>query len=143
MHTLDATTQFARHIQSGPEMHKTHRSPFPACNVRRHNEDVVTDTVFGDVPAVDSGGMKCAQVFVGRKTLVVDIHGMKSKSQFVHTLLDNIHRRGAMDRLIGDHATEALSQRVLDILHHLVIDSWCSEPKKQKQNFVARCHTCL
>ena len=45
MHTLDATTQFARHIQSGPEMHKTHRSPFPACNVRRRNEAVATDTV--------------------------------------------------------------------------------------------------
>jgi hypothetical protein len=63
---------------------------------------------------------------------------MKSKSQFVNTLLDNIRRRGAMDRLIRDHAAEALSQRVLDVLRHLVINSWCSEPKNQKQNFAER-----
>ena len=31
------------------------------------------DTVFADTPAVDSGGMKCAQVFVGCKTLVVEV----------------------------------------------------------------------
>ena len=138
MHTLDATTQFARHIQSGPEMHKTHRSPFPACNVRRRNEPVATDTVFGDVPAVDTGGMQCAQVFVGRKTLVVDIYGMKTKSQFVNTLLDNIRQCGAMDCLITDHAAEAMSQRVMDVLRHLLIDSWTSEPHQQRQNFAER-----
>ena len=43
MHTLDATTQFACHIESGPDMYKTHHSPFPACNVRHRKEDVATD----------------------------------------------------------------------------------------------------
>ena len=110
----------------------------PACNVRCRNEAVATDTVFGDVPAVDTGGVKCAQVFIGRKTLVVDIYGMKTKSQFVNTLLDNIRRRGAMDCLISDHAAEAMSQRVLDVLRHLMIDSWTSETHQQQQNFAER-----
>ena len=92
-HTLDATTQYARHIEAGPEMYKSHRSPFPACNVRRRNEPVATDTVEMDVAAIDSGGIKYAQIFVGRKSLVVDIYGMKKSSHFVNTLLDNIRQR--------------------------------------------------
>jgi hypothetical protein len=90
MRTLDATTRYAKRIESGPEMYKTHRSPFPACNVRRRHEPVATDTVYMDTAAVDSGGVRYAQVFVGRKSLVTDIYGMKTQTQFVNTLLDNI-----------------------------------------------------
>ena len=36
-----------------------------------------TDTVFSDTPAVDSG-VKQAQVFVGRDTLVAEAYPMKS-----------------------------------------------------------------
>ena len=43
----------------------------------RH-EPVATDTVFSDTPAVDSG-VKQAQVFVGRDTLVADAYPMKSR----------------------------------------------------------------
>ena len=63
---------------------------------------------------------------------------MKTKSQFVNTLLDNIRQRGAMDCLITDHAAEQMSQRVLDVLRHLLIDSWTSEPHQQRQNFAER-----
>jgi hypothetical protein len=138
MHTLDSTTQYAKHVQAGPEMYKTHRSPFPACNVHRRNEDVATDTVDMGVAAVDSGGITHAQIFIGRKSLVVDIYGMKTSKQFVNTLLDNIRQRGAMDKLISDSAAVEISQRVLDVLRHLMIDSWQSEPYFQKQNFAER-----
>ena len=50
-------------------------------------------------PAVDSG-VKQAQVFVGRDSLVADVYPMKSGKQFVHTLEDNIRRRGAMDKIV-------------------------------------------
>jgi hypothetical protein len=53
------------------------KSRFPACNVKRRNEAVATDTVFSDTPAVDSG-VKAAQIFVGRDSLVVDFYGVKT-----------------------------------------------------------------
>ena len=46
------------------------RSRFPACNVKRRNEPVATDTVFSDTPAVDCG-MTAAQLFVGRESLLL------------------------------------------------------------------------
>jgi hypothetical protein len=61
--TFDVTTQYARGRVS--DTLKQHwRSRFPACNVKRRNEPVATDTVFSDTPAVDSG-VTAAQIFVG------------------------------------------------------------------------------
>jgi hypothetical protein len=71
-------------------MMKTYKSPFPACNVRRCNEAVATDTILSQVPAVDTGGIKVAQIFVGCDTLVCDVYGLRSESQFVNSLLENI-----------------------------------------------------
>ena len=42
-------------------------------NVPRRHEPVATDTIFSDTPAVDSG-VKQAQVFVGRDSLVADVY---------------------------------------------------------------------
>ena len=81
-------------------MKKHLKSRNPALNIPRRHEAVATDTVFSDTPAVDSG-VKQAQVFVGRDTLVADTYPMKSGKQFVNTLEDNIRRRGAMDELLG------------------------------------------
>jgi hypothetical protein len=137
-HTLSSTTQFAHHSLSGPDMYKTIRSPFPACNVHRRNEAVATDTVYSDTKAVDTGGIDSAQIFVGRDSLVVDVYGMKNDKQFVNALLEVIRKRGAMDKLISDSAAVEISTRVLDVLRHLTIDSWQSEPYFQHQNFAER-----
>ena len=67
-----------------------------ALDILRRHEAIATDTVFSDTPAVD-GGVKQAQVFVGRDTLVADAYPMKSGKQFVNTLEDNIRRRGASE----------------------------------------------
>ena len=53
------------------------KSRNPALNIPRRHEAVATDTVFSDTPAVDSG-VKQAQVFVGRDTLVADAYPMKN-----------------------------------------------------------------
>ena len=45
-------------------------------------------------------GVKQAQVFVGRDTLVADAYPMNSGKQFVNTLEGNIRRRGAMDNIL-------------------------------------------
>ena len=39
---------------------------------------------------------------------------MRSGKQFVNTLEDNIHRRGAMDKLISDSAKNEISHKVKD-----------------------------
>jgi hypothetical protein len=131
--TFAVTTQYARGRVS--DTLKQHwRSRFPACNVKRRNEPVATDTVFSDTPAVDNGSI-AAQIFVGRNTLVADAYGIKTDREFVNTLEDNIRERGAMDKLISDGAKAEMSDRVKDILRALVISDWQSEPYHQNQNF--------
>ena len=65
-------------------MKKQLKSRNCALNIPWRHEPVTTDTVFSDAPAVDSG-VKQAQVFVGRDTLVADAYPMKSGKQFVNT----------------------------------------------------------
>jgi hypothetical protein len=131
--TFEVTTQYARGRVS--DTLKQHwRSRFPACNVKRRNEPVATDTIFSDTPAVDSG-VTAAQIFVGRDTLVADCYGLKTDKEFVNTLEDNIRERGAMDKLISDCAKAEMSLRVQQILRALCISAWYSEPYHENQNF--------
>ena len=103
------------------------KSRNPAFNVPRRHEAVATDTVFSDTPAVDSG-VKQAQVFVGRDTLVADAYPMKSGKQFVNTLEDNIRRRGAMDKLLSDCAKTEISNKEMDILRTYHISNGILSP---------------
>ena len=92
--TIDQTTQWVVALDS--LLMKRHlKSRNPALNVPRRHESVATDTIFSDTPAVDSG-VKQAQVFVERDSLVANVYPMKSGKQFVNTLEDNIRRREAM-----------------------------------------------
>ena len=102
-------------------------------NVPRRHESVATDTIFSDTPAVDSG-VKQAQVFVGRDSLVADVYPMKSDKQFVNTLEDNIRRRGVMDKALSDSARNEIYKKVMDILRAYHISNWYSEPYHQNQN---------
>jgi hypothetical protein len=62
--TFEVTTHYTRgRVSDTIERHW--RSRLPACNVKRCNETVATDTVLSDTPAVDSG-VTCAQPFVRR-----------------------------------------------------------------------------
>ena len=130
--TFDITTRWARSIEHLP-FRKHFKSRFPALNVHRRSEAVATDTVYSDTPAVDSGATS-AQIFVGTKSLVTDVYGMKSDKEFVNTLQDNIRRRGAMEKLISDRAQVEISNKVLDILRNYIIDDWQSEPYHEHQN---------
>ena len=135
--TIENTTQHAQNVMAGRHLYKTLRSRFPAFNVWRRNEPVATDTVFAETPAI-GGGQKIAQFFVGRKSLVIDIFGMKTEKEFVNTLLDVIRRRGAMDKLISDSAKVEQSKRVQDVVRMLLIGVWQSEPHHQHQHFGER-----
>ena len=115
--TIDQTTQWGVALDSFP-MKRLLKSRNPALNVPRRHEPVATDTIFSDTPAVDSG-VKQAQVFVARDSLVADVYPMKSGKQFVNTQEDNIRRRGAMDKLLSDSAKTEISKKVLDILRQI------------------------
>ena len=130
--TFKNSTQYAR-IPQSTILKKHYKSPNPALNVQRRNEDVATDTVYSNTPAVDSG-VTAAQIFVGCESMVTDVYGVKTDKQFVKTLEDNIRERGAMTRVISDAAKAETSNKVLDILRTLHIGWWQSEPHQQQQN---------
>ena len=111
--TIDQTTQWGVALDSFP-MKRHLKSRIPAVNVPRRHESVATDTIFSDTPVVDSG-VKQAQGFVGRDSLVADVYPMKSGKQFVNTMEDIIRRRGAMDKLLRDSAKTEISKKVKDI----------------------------
>ena len=131
--TMEQSTQWGVSLPNTFPMKKHLKSRNPALNVPRRHEAVAADTVFSDTPAVDSG-VKQAQVFVVRDTLVADAYPMKSGKQFVNTLEDNIRRRGAMDKLLSDSAKTEISNKVMDILRAYHISNWHSEPYHQNQN---------
>ena len=114
-------------------MRKHFKSRFPAFNIPRHSEEVATDTIFSDTPAIDSG-VTMALIFVGKRTLVTDVYPLKSQKQFFNTLEDNIRFRGAMTKLISDYAKVEISNKVKDILRMYHSSSWNSEPYHQNQN---------
>jgi hypothetical protein len=130
--TFDITTRWAQSIKHHP-FRKHFKSRFPAFNVHRQNKPVATNTVYSDTPAIDSGATS-AQIFVGTKSLVTDVYGMKLDKEFVNTLQDVIRKSGAMEKLISDRAQTELSNNVLDILQNYIIDNWQSEPYHKHQN---------
>ena len=133
--TWENTTQFAANVVSGIHVMKTIKSPYPALNVWRRYEPVATDTIEAGTEAICTNGQKYAQIFIGRKSRVIDVYGMATSAEFVNTLEDVIRKRGAMDKLISDSARVEISRRVQDILRALFIDSWQSEAYFQWQNF--------
>ena len=135
---LEATTQHGKTILATNSIKNALKSRFPANNVRRRHESVCTDMVHSDTPALGSGGLKNAQVYVGRSSLVADAYLFGSAAEFVNTLTDNIRRRGAMDTLISDGHKAQISTRVKEVLRALVIADWQSEPHQPQQHFFER-----
>ena len=103
------------------------KSRNPALNVHRRNEPVATDFIFSNTEAVDNGST-IASLYVGRKTLVADVYPIKSDSQFINTLEDQIRERGAMDVLISDCAQVKISKKIKDLLRGYCIKAYQSEP---------------
>ena len=130
--TFEATTQMGRAILHWP-MRKHYKSRNPALNVSRRAEAVATDTIYSDIPAIN-GGQRYVQLFVGRDSLLTDVYPLKSIKEFVNSLEDNIRYRGAMDRLLSDHAAVEISKKVQDLLRVYRIGNWSSEPHHQHQN---------
>jgi hypothetical protein len=114
-------------------LRKHFKSPNPVVNVQQCDELIAMDTIQSDVPAID-GGEKYAQIFVGTKSLITDVHGMKSPAQFPGILTDEIITRSAPTKLISDSTRVETSKEVHGILRTYGISSWQSEPHQQHQN---------
>ena len=97
------------------------------------SELVATDSIQLDTLAIN-GGETYAQIFVGMRSLITDVYGMKSPAQFPGTLSDNIMQHGAPTKLIRDHAQVEISKHIQEILCTLYIGSWQSEPHYQHQD---------
>jgi hypothetical protein len=137
--TFDATTQCGtRGAKAGFTLQNQIVSPNPVLNLPRRHEDVATDTIYSSTPAVDDGST-AAQFFIGRQSMHRTIRPLgSSDKQFGRTLMDEIRRFGAMDRLISDNAKAQVSVQAKDIMRALMIDDWHSEPHKGNQNFAER-----
>jgi hypothetical protein len=125
--TFKVTTQYAQ-MPLSTLLQKCFKSPNPVVNV-----PVATDTIQSNVPAID-GGEKYVQIFVRMKSLVNDVHGMKSPAQFPGVLTDKIITHGAPTKLISDSTHIETSKEVCGILCTYGISSWQSEPHQQHQN---------
>ena len=131
--TFKSTTQLASAMFNGGTFQQHFKTRFPALNCPRRPEPVATDYIHVGVPAVGNGSTG-AQIFVGTETHVLDVAGVKSNKEFVHTLEDHIRTRGAMDTLVSDSAKNEISRKVKDILRAYRINDWQSEPHHQNQN---------
>ncbi|KAL7578909.1 hypothetical protein ACA910_006884 [Epithemia clementina (nom. ined.)] len=115
-------------------MRKHYKSRNPVLNIPRRSEPVATDTIYSDTPAVCSG-VKSAQFFAGRKTLVCDVYPLQRAKKFINALEDKIRKRGARESLISDRTQVLISKKVDDLLRSLLIKVFSSEPHHQHQNF--------
>jgi hypothetical protein len=126
-HTLKRTTQYARSLNLCGDMRKYFKVQYPAFNVSKRSESVAIDTVYSDTYAVDNGS-KCAHIFIGCDSLVIDVDRRKTDKECINTLEDNIPIQGAMTKLISERATAEISNKIKDILRAYKIDDWQSEP---------------
>ena len=65
---------------------------------------------------------------------------MKTDTQFVNVLQDNIRKWEAMSKLISDRTQVEISNKVQDILRNYLIKDWQSKPHSQHQNAAERCY---
>ena len=96
--------------------HHADQSPYPAHNAWHRHEPVYSDTIYSEVPAIDTNGQTMAQIFIGHESLVIDVCGVSTEKEFVNAFEDITRKRGAMDKLIMDSARVKISRRVHDIL---------------------------
>ena len=107
----------------------------PVFSIPRCSEDVGTDTIFSETPAVDDGSTM-TKFFYGHDTFTCGTYGIKSTKQFINTLSANTRKWGAMITLTSDGGTYDISKGVTNLPHSLFIQDFKSEPYHQQQNKV-------
>lgn len=106
-------------------------------NVFRIQDDLLTDKIYSDTAALN-GGHTEAQVFFGRKSHIIHIEPISNTFLFIKCLQNFVQQWGAPNRLLGDHAGNQASHKVMDYLRLLWIGFWCSEAYYKHQNTFKR-----
>eukprot|EP00536_Pseudo-nitzschia_multiseries_P014547 jgi/Psemu1/39086/gm1.39086_g len=77
--TFNNSTQYGSlSISSDGNIFKRFQSPQPAMNIGPFNDDVLSDVIYSDTPAIN-GGSKLAQVFFGRKSHIIHVEETTSR----------------------------------------------------------------
>ena len=119
---------------------RRHRSPNSAANYYRRSEIDCTNTIFGDVPAVDNGAT-AAQLWVGKTLKFTTVHALKglTEDDIFFTLQDRIRNHGALEHITADNAAAYVAvyrgPKFSKYLRDLWIQLWQSESYKQNQNY--------
>ena len=90
------------------------------------------DTMFAGTTAI--GGFTCAQVLYGTTSRVINVYGMKSKSEFPAVYADFLRNEGIPTVLHWDNAPEEQSQAVTTMNRKYLIKDEYSETDNQQQN---------
>eukprot|EP00531_Pseudo-nitzschia_arenysensis_P008891 CAMPEP_0116125882 /NCGR_PEP_ID=MMETSP0329-20121206/6042_1 /TAXON_ID=697910 /ORGANISM="Pseudo-nitzschia arenysensis, Strain B593" /LENGTH=1908 /DNA_ID=CAMNT_0003619941 /DNA_START=154 /DNA_END=5877 /DNA_ORIENTATION=+ len=132
--TFRNSTQYG-FTPSSPDgnLFKRWNSPNPAMNVFRLQDDVLTDKIHSNTPAID-GGFKEAQIFFGRKSHIVHPEPISKSKSFLRCVQNFVRKWGAPIRILADHIRYHASFQVLDYLRILWIQLWFSEAYYQHQN---------
>ena len=132
--TFQNSTQYG-YAPSSPDgnLFKRWHSPNPALNVFRLQDDLLTDKVYSNTPAIE-GGFTEAQIFIGRKSHIIHPESISKTKPFLKCLQNFVRKWGAPIRLLADHIKYHASFRVLDYLRILWIGLWFSEAYYQHQN---------
>ena len=100
--TFDCTTQLAMGSLLRLPFRQHHKSRTPQLNVPRLMETFATDTLFSSETGL--GGITCAQLFVGTKSKLIKIFGMRTESEGPDAFEDFIRGKGALYALRSDNA---------------------------------------
>ena len=132
-HTIGCTTRRLKAYFAYP-MKKHYQSRFPwlTDSIFRLNEIVSTDPIFSAVKGFK--GERCAQIFYGLTSHVINVYPMKSKKEFLSVYKEFVRDHGAPSILRRDNAMEQKSAAVLEFNRDLFIQNQYSEPGFQHQN---------
>ena len=115
-----------------PNVCDHYKARFPALNCKRLNEIFAMDTFFTSSKAL--GGYMCAQLYLGKTSMLTEGFGMKTENKMKDTLQDLIRKWGAPHSLLSDNAKAEVSQAVKDILRAYNIKDLQTEPHHPNQN---------
>ena len=98
--------------------------------MHHREKPVATDTIDYYTLEIDDGST-CDHLFIGKKSLISDVYGMKKYKQFSNVLDDNRNVRRKMSRLISDHYQYEIRNYAQSIIWDLFIDDRKREPHYQ------------
>ena len=96
------------------------KSPQPAMNITRWNEDILMDEMFSRVPAINRG-FKSTMVFFGRKSHVIHVEEITRSKRLLQCLQNLTTKCGAPSWIAADYAGYHESYQLLGCLRMLLI----------------------